>query len=174
MGDKGSYAMVKLDFEDNRAGSNLKILLKKNIFLNGKVYHTLPWVNQNSMPQCTQCLQWGHSRISCQTNLSYCVICSGRHMTSDHQNSCLCGETSKYDLACINCLAAGMTHMHKATDRLCPFYIEHNNKHNITSLLATIRTRRLEGYENPFGLTKVRHASTSSNSTSSYDSSNTG
>ena len=31
-GDKGSYATVKLDFEDNRAGSNLKILLNKSIF----------------------------------------------------------------------------------------------------------------------------------------------
>ena len=55
-GDKGSYTMVKMDFEDNCAGSNLKILLNKNIFLNGKVCRTLPWVNQNSTPQCTQCL----------------------------------------------------------------------------------------------------------------------
>ena len=60
-------------------------------------------------------------------------------------------------------------HMHKATDRLCPFYMERNNKNNITSLLATIHTRRLEGFENPFGLTKVRRSlSLSSNS---YDSS---
>ena len=155
-GDKGSYATVKLDFEDNRIGSNLKILVNKNIFLNGKVCRTLPWINQNSTPQCTQCLRWGHSRVSCQTNFSYCAICSGRHMTSDHHNSCLRGETTKYDLACINCLAAGLMHMHKATDRLCPFYIERNNKRNITSLLATIWERRLEGFENPFGLTKVR------------------
>ena len=77
MGDKGSYATVKLDFEDNRAGSNLKILLNKSIFLNGKVCHMLPWINQNSTPQCTQCLHWGHSRISYQTNFSYCAICSG-------------------------------------------------------------------------------------------------
>ena len=80
-------------------------------------------------------------------------------MTSDHLNSCIRGETTKYKLACINCLAAGMTHTQKATDRLCPFYLKRNNKRNITALLATIRNRRLEGYENPFGLTKVRHAS---------------
>ena len=166
-GNKGSYATVKMDFEDNCAGSNLKILLNKNIFLNGKVCHTFPWVNQNSMPQCTQCLQWGHSHISCQTNFSYCTICTGWHMTSDHQNSRLRGETSKYDLACINCLAAGMTHMHKATNRLCPFFIERNNKKNISSLLATIWTRWLEGFENPFGLTKVRHSSNSSYNSSS-------
>ena len=76
-------------------------------------------------------------------------------MTSDHQNSHLHGETSKYDLACINCLATGMTHTHKATDCLCPFYLEWNNKRNIMSLLAIICTRRLEGHKNPFGLTKV-------------------
>ena len=141
---------MKLDFKDNRAGSNLKILLNKSIFLNGKVCRTLPWINQNSTPQCTQCLRWGHSRASCQTNLSYCAICSGCHMTSDHQNSRLQGETSKYTLACINCLAAGLTHTHRATDRLCPFYMERNNKCNITALLATIREWRLEGFENPF------------------------
>ena len=76
-------------------------------------------------------------------------------MTSDHQNSILCGEKPKYKLACINCLAAGMMHTHKATDRLCPFFVERNNKKNITSLLATICSRRLEGFKNPFGLTKV-------------------
>ena len=141
-----------------------KILLNKSIFLNGKVCRTLPWINQNSMPQCTQCLRWGHSRASCQTNLSYCAICSGRHMTSDHQNSRLRGETSKYNLACINCLAAGLDHAHKATDRLCPFYMERNNKRNITALLTMIRERRLEGFENPFGLTKVRRASQTSGS----------
>ena len=166
-GDKGSYATVKLDFEDNRIGSNLKILVNKNIFLNGKVCRTLPWIHQNSMPQCTQCLRWGHSHASCQTNFSYCAICSGHHMTVDHQNSRLRSETTKYGLACINCLAAGLTHTHKATDRLCPFYVECNNKRNITALLATIRERRLEGYENPFGLTKVRHASQASNASRS-------
>ena len=88
-------------------------------------------------------------------------------MTSDHQNSWLHGESSKYDLACINCLAAGLTHMHKATDRLCPFYLERNNKHNITALLATICERRLEGFENPFSLTKVRWASQASDSSRS-------
>ena len=70
------------------------------------------------------------------------------------------------ELACINCLAAGMTHMHKATDHLCLFFIECNNKKNITSLLATICSRQLEGFQNPFGLTKVHHSSGSS-----YDSS---
>ena len=64
-----------------------------------------------------------------------------------------------------------MTHTHKATDHLCPFYIERNNKRNITMLLATIRTHRLEGYENPFGLTNVRRASQTSGSQSSYDAS---
>ena len=90
-------------------------------------------------------------------------------MTSDHQNSLLCREKHKYELACINCLAAGMTHDHKATDHLCPFFIERNNKKNIMSLLATIRSRWLEGFENPFGLTKVHHSSSSS-----YDSSAAG
>ena len=164
--------MVKLDFEDNRTGSNLKILLNKNIFLNGKVCRTLPWVNQNSTPQCTQCLRWGHSRASCQTNFSYCATCSGRHMTSNHQNSIIRGEKPKYELTCINCLVVGMTHTHKVTDRLCPFFLKQNNKNNITSLLATIRMRRLEGYENPFGLTKVRRSTPSSSQSygSSYDS----
>ena len=59
-------------------------------------------------------------------------------MTSDHHNSRNRGETHKYELACINCLAAGMNHTHKATDRLCPFYLERNNKKNISALLATI------------------------------------
>ena len=66
-------------------------------------------------------------------------------------------------------MAAGLTHTHKATDRLCPFYIERNNKHNITALLATIRECRLEGFENPFGLTKVRRASQTSSSNRSND-----
>ena len=87
-------------------------------------------------------------------------------MSADHQNSILCGERPKYELACINCLAVGMTHTHKATDHLCPFFVERNNKNNIMSLLATICTRHLEGFENPFGLTKVHHSSSSS-----YDSS---
>ena len=136
------------------------------MFLNGKVCCT---VNQNSTPQCMQCLRWGHSHTSCQTNFSYCAICSGRHMTSDHNNSIHFGEKPKYKLACINCLAAGMTHTHKVTDRLCPFFMERNNKKNITLLLATICSRWLEGFENPFGLTKVRHSPASS----SYDSSST-
>ena len=110
-------------------------------------------------------------RVSCQTNFSYCAVCSGQHMTTDHQNSILRGEQPKYALACINCLVAGLTHTHKATDWLCPFFLKRNNKTNITSLLATIRTRHLEGFKNPFGLTKVRHASNSSNS---YDSSTCG
>ena len=61
---------------------------------------------------------------------------------------------------------------HKATDRLCPFYMERNNKRNITALLATIRERRLEGFENPFGLTKVRRSlqpSSSNRSDEDYD-----
>ena len=62
--DKGSYSMVKLDFEDNCVSSNLKILPNKNIFLNGKVCHTLPWINQNLTLQCSQCLWWGHSHAS--------------------------------------------------------------------------------------------------------------
>ena len=90
-------------------------------------------------------------------------------MTMDHTNSRLHRESSKYELACINCLAAGMMHDHKATDRTCPFFMEHNNKRHITQLLATIRTCRLEGYENPFGLTKVRHMASSS--ANDYDSS---
>ena len=90
-------------------------------------------------------------------------------MTSDHQNNQLRGEASKYELACINCLAAGLMHTHKATDRLCPFYIERNNKRNITTLLATIRERHLKGFENPFGLTKVRCASQTSKSSRSND-----
>ena len=163
--------MVKLDFKDNRSGSNLKILLNKSIFLNSKVCRTLPWVNQNSTPQCSQCLCWGHSQVSCQTNFSYCAICLGRHMTTDHHNSCLHRERSNYDLACINCLAAGMDHAHKATDRLCPFYIERNNKCNITALLTTIRECRLEGFENPFGLTKVQRTSQNSASSNSHGSS---
>ena len=65
-----------------------------------------------------------------------------------------------------------MTHMDKAMDQLCPFYVERNNKCNITSLLATICTWQLEGYENPFGLTKVRRDSQST--TNSYNSSSTG
>ena len=59
-------------------------------------------------------------------------------MTSNHQNSILRGERPKYELACINCLATGLSHAHKATDRLCPFFNERNNKKNITALLATI------------------------------------
>ena len=149
--------------------SNLKVLLNKSVFLNGKVCRTLPWINQASTPQCTQCLHWGHSCASCQTNFSYCTICSGRHMTSDHQNSCLRGESLKYELTCINCLAAGMTHLHKATDRTCPFYVECNNKRNITLLLTTIHDCHLEGFENPFSLTKVRRASQSSSSNRGSD-----
>ena len=60
-----------------------------------------------------------------------------------------------------------MSHTHKATDRLCLFFMERNNKVNITGLLATIRQRRLDGFENPFGLTKVWHSASAS---SSYDS----
>ena len=56
---------------------------------NGKVCQTLLWVNQNSIPQCSQCLWWGHSQVSCQTNFSYCAVCLGCHMMSDHQNSIL-------------------------------------------------------------------------------------
>ena len=120
------------------------------------------------MPQCTQCLCWGHSRVSCQTNFSYCTVCSRRHMTSDHQNILLRGKKPKYDLMCINCLAAGMTHTHKATDHLCPFFVRQNNKKNITSLLEMICLHQLDGFRNPFGLTKVRHQTSGS---SSYESS---
>ena len=58
----------------------------------------------------------------------------------------------------------------KATDKTCPFFMERNNKQHITQLLDIIRTRRLEGFENPFGLTKVRRSSSSTNSYD-YDSS---
>ena len=47
--------------------------------------------------------------------------------------------------------------------------MERNNKRNITALLTTIRERRLEGFENPFGLTKVRRASQPSSSNRSED-----
>ena len=72
-----------------------------------------------------------------------------------------------YSLACINCLAAGLSHAHKAMDRDCPFFIERNNKTNITGLLQMIKNRWLEGHLNPFGLTKVRHSQGSGSSQSS-------
>ena len=166
-GDKGSYVTVKLDFEDNRSCDNLKILLNKNVFINGKMCHTLPWVNKSSTPQCGTCQRWGHSTCSCMWNISFCAICSVSHETSDHDNSLKRGENHKYTLACINCLAAGLTHTHHAMDRLCPFFVKWNNKVNITNLLEMIRNRQLEGYENPFGCTKVR------SSQNSYDLSST-
>ena len=100
-------------------------------------------------------------------NISFCAICSASHKTNDHDNSIKRGKQHKYQLTCINCLAMGLSHSHHSTDHSCPFYVERNNKTNITNLLEIIRSRRLEGYENPFGCTKVR------NSQSSYDSSAT-
>ena len=167
-GYKGAYATVKLDFEDNRAGDNLKVLINKNIFINGKSCRTLPWINKASTPQCSQCLRWGHTVGSCLSNMVYCAICTGRHLTKEHSQAVARKDKIPHTVACINCLAAGLTHDHKATDRDCPFFVERNNKTHITELLQLIKNRRLEGHFNPFGLTKVRHSQSSGASQSSY------
>ena len=119
-------AMVKLDIEDTHAGDNLKALINKTVFINGKSCRMLPWTNKASIPQCASCLRWGHSTGGCLSNTTYCAICSQAHLTSQHN---LMVQRKMIDESiniptCINCLAAGLLHNHMATAKDCPFFVE--------------------------------------------------
>ena len=75
-------ATVKLDITDTHSGNNLKALVNRPVFINGKSCRTLPWVNKTSVPQCASCQQWGHSTGGCLSNTTYCAICPDAHLTS--------------------------------------------------------------------------------------------
>ena len=169
-------ATVKLDIEDSRNGDNLKVLVNRPVFINGKSCCTLAWVNKVSVPQCGSCQHWGHSTGGCLSNTVYCALCAAPHLTSQHD--LLASKNLLVPVhdtpCCINCFAAGLTHSHMATSRDCPFFIERNNHNAITGLLNIIRDRRMEGHDNPFGATRVRSVSAPRNASSSTPGSTKG
>ena len=105
--------------------------------------------------------------------LSNCALCAAPHLTSQHDLL-----TAKNLLVpavnvphCINCFAAGLSHAHGATSKDCPFFIECNNRSNLTGLLNLIRNHHMEGHENPFGATRVWATSPNKSTHSSVPSS---
>ena len=107
---------------------------------------------------CLKCQQWGHTTSRCISE-SRCATCAGAHWTQDHTNALKAGFVLKFDICCINCFAAGIKHDHLATDRTCTFALAKNNKRQMTSLLDSIKERRVDGKPNPWGLTKIRSVS---------------
>ena len=136
-------ATVKLDIEDSRNGDNLKALINRPVFINGKSCHTLTWVNKASIPQCGSCQRWGHSTGGCLSNTVYCALCTAPHLTS--QPKLLAAKNLLVPVIdiprCINCFAAGLTHDHMASSHDCSFFLECNNCTNITGLLNLICDR---------------------------------
>ena len=130
-----------------RAGDNLKALVNKTVFINGKSCHTLPWMNKASIPQCASCLRWGHSTGGCLSNTTYCAICAHAHLTSQHDLMVQCKmvDDNTNIPTCINCLVAGLLHNHSATAKDCPFFVECNNRNNLMALLNIIRDCCMEG-----------------------------
>ena len=83
--------------------------------------------NRRQVPQCPQCLRWGHVRSLCRANSATCEICGEAHEARHHRAlaSCCRGSTAPacdHQPQCINC---GQTH--RATSRECPYYAHRND-----------------------------------------------
>ena len=107
---------------------------------------------------CSKCQRWGHTTSQCISE-SHCATCTGPHWTQDHNNTVKAGFVPSQPICCINCFASGIKNDHLATDRACTFALAKNNKKQMTSLLDTIKERRIDGKPNPWGLTKIRSIS---------------
>ncbi|KAI0720226.1 hypothetical protein C8T65DRAFT_527182, partial [Cerioporus squamosus] len=79
------------------------------------------------VPQCPQCLRWGHVRSLCRANSVTCEICGEAHDARQHRAlaSCCRGSaaaTCDHPPRCINCGQA-----HRATARECPYHVHRND-----------------------------------------------
>ncbi|TFK79486.1 hypothetical protein K466DRAFT_456692, partial [Polyporus arcularius HHB13444] len=83
--------------------------------------------DRRQVPQCPQCLRWGHVRATCRANSTTCERCGEAHDAQYHRvmASCCRGSTSptcEHAARCINCGSA-----HRATSRECPYYVHRND-----------------------------------------------
>ncbi|KAI0824725.1 hypothetical protein BC628DRAFT_1419832 [Trametes gibbosa] len=83
--------------------------------------------DRRQIPQCSQCLRWGHVRGVCRANSTTCEHCGEAHDIRHHRALAGCCRGSAAPACthaprCVNCGQA-----HRATARECPYYVHRND-----------------------------------------------
>jgi len=78
----GFKSSITFAFEDPD-GSNLKSLLKTNLFMFGAPVHAKHWVEKPCLRQCTRCWRLGHLITNCRSPTK-CRICGDQHSEDAH------------------------------------------------------------------------------------------
>jgi len=105
----GFKSSITFAFEDPD-GSNLKSLLKTNLFMFGAPVRAKRWVEKPRLRQCTRCWRLGHLITNCRSPIR-CRICGDQHSEDAHRSKCTAcrkenrpdSRTCDHPARCVNC-----------------------------------------------------------------------
>ncbi|KAF8622930.1 hypothetical protein AX15_006636, partial [Amanita polypyramis BW_CC] len=136
-------ATILVKIKDLKKGEDAKVLLGTVVTINGQPSHCLPWIFNETIPQCKSCLCWGHTMYTCQTTFLTCVQCGDNHPMDSHVLYCgLCLNSQNCNhITCVNC--RGNSHDdHSALDINCPFCHVQNNADAMHTLMEGYREHK--------------------------------
>ena len=119
----GFKSSISFAFEDPD-GSNLKSLLKTNLFMFGAPVRAKRWVEKPRLRQCTRCWRLGHLITNCRSP-TRCRICGDHHSEDAHRSKCTaCRKENRPDSRpcdhpahCVNCNGAHFADAHDCPER---------------------------------------------------------
>ena len=129
--DDASSASLVVEVLDTHSASVQRALLRRQApFANG-TRTAQPLESRDTVPMCNQCLMWGHWSGACRSGAVFCEKCGERHLAFQHNQVATCcrsegvaaGEPCRHIDFCINCRQA-----HRATSRLCPFFVHRHDR----------------------------------------------
>lgn len=119
----GFKSSISFAFEDPD-GSNLKSLLKTNLFMFGAPVRAKRWVEKPRLRQCTRCWRLGHLITNCRSPIR-CRICGDQHPEDAHRSKCsACRKENRPDsracdhpALCVNCRGTHSADAHDCPER---------------------------------------------------------
>ncbi|KAF8628630.1 hypothetical protein AX15_003765 [Amanita polypyramis BW_CC] len=133
-------ATVLVEIKDSKKGEDAKALLGTVVIINSQPCKCLPWVFNETIPQCQACYRWGHTQYTCCTTFLTCAHCGENHPTDSHVlycGACLNGQNCDR-ITCVNCRGNGNDN-HSALDSDCPFRRAQNNADRMRTLMEGYR-----------------------------------
>lgn len=131
--DKDTHVgTLYVDFQDNGSLTALRHVMREPALLQGESVFPVKYHKRDTVPQCSACLRWGHSRPVCRSTTHRCNHCGGNHSEHEHRQWAACchgnpptpaGTPCPHPPKCANCGSD-----HKATDRACAFYEHRHNR----------------------------------------------
>jgi hypothetical protein len=121
---------LNLFFVELEPASNNKTIYSITGLQNRIINIEPPHSNKSTIPQCTRCQNYGHTKTYCNRPYA-CVKCSGPHKTSD------CAKTRDTPATCVHCEGD-----HPANYKGCEYYRKLTNKptnttHRINNVTPT-------------------------------------